>query len=1063
MTSLPRFGYLIVSGLLAASTIQAQQHDTAEAMEFFEREVRPLLLENCVGCHSQSVNKVKGGLNMDSRSSLIAGGDSGPGIDINQPENSLILEAVRRQGIEMPPDKPLSNGQVKVLERWLKMGAPWPEHAAQNQGENWIQRRVIEHWSWQPIKNYPVPEVETSSGLSNPIDAFVSQKLAEHGLRPTQPANRNDFIRRLFVDLVGLPPTSDELQRALSEEDDARLIDQLLASPQFGVRWGRHWLDLMRYSETLGHEFDYPIRHAWRYRESVVNAFNDDLSYDRLIAEHIAGDLLDNPRIHPLTGINESLAATAWWWLGDSVHAPVDVKNDWATRIENQVDVFSKSFLGMTVACARCHDHKFDPIGMQDYYGMTGVAKSIRRRYAITDPHQTIIKHLLGLKSEMVSAEPQIQEAWQAIQVQDVERWLDSALQRWRGLAADKLQQELPLGSPLYPLRLLITDGSEPQFADSVNQFRQQLAQASQEYLKWQAESRLLAEFNRGLPPGWKYEAIAAATINRESSLVDWFDGDLPVPARQSVFCSDRLGRNQFATLRSPNFDLTHRCVCLKVRGKSVPSTVCVDGYFMTEVQGLLFADHRKQIDQADDWGWVVHAGDLNKYLGDTSFLSLESEAGGWFQIAEIRLSDRSPPQAPHPTALDLLASPFDSRQSFRAKVVEFLRQALVDSAKVRESSAESSTESSNRAEVARSMLRLGGGMLFGDRQQSVAGLIQRIQQNAARTPSPTVLIATEEGDPNDAAIELRGNPHRPGEVVPRGCCQSIVPWTKPDVTSSGRVELVASLTHPEHPLVARVIVNRVWYHLMGRGLANSLDNLGALGGRPTHPELLDYLSSEFMQNGWSIKWLIRQIVLSRTYGLSSQPLPAHQVGDPDGSLYSHRTVRRLDAEVLRDSLLQACGTIDYQVTGPSIPVYLTPQMTGRGRPGNSGPLDGGNRRSVFVEVRRNFLNPFLVAFDFPMPSTTTGKRNTSNVPAQALGLLNDALVDEVSQRWASNTSAIVDSRARVSQMISTAFGRPPSENEISRCLDFIQQSGDQGWNDFAHALINAKEFWYLK
>ncbi|MFO0940826.1 MAG: DUF1553 domain-containing protein [Pirellulales bacterium] len=1064
----------------------AQQSIKPEEAEFFERQVRPLLLESCVGCHSQAVNKVKGGLNMDSRQSMIDGGESGAAINLQSPDKSLILEAVRRESIEMPPDKPLSSQQIAIIEKWVKMGVPWPESKPDAAGgENWVARRASEHWAWHPIKQVQVPNTETST-TANAIDAFINQTLSEQKITASSQAQRHELIRRLYFDLIGLPPTPQQLEEALGSgaDSDQQLIDRLLSSPEYGVRWGRHWLDLVRYAETLGHEFDYPIRHAWRYREAVVNAFNDDIPYDKFIADHIAGDLQNVPRINPQTGVNESLALTAWWWMGDSVHAPVDVKNDWATRLENQVDVFSKTFLGMTVACARCHDHKFDPIGVSDYYGMVGVAKSIRRRFAITDPHDRIANHRELLKAQLNQANSQAQQAYTAVSNESVQRWLDQQIESWRSLSADQLQQQLPIGSPLFALRLLVEQSptdKDPNmhFMERLNQLRKEAARAEADFNKWQSESQQLADFSQGLPNGWRLEAIKSNDFTKpqgaESSAakLDWFDGAVPLPSRTDAFASDRFGRSQFMTLRSPNFTLSNRCVCFKMRGKSTQSMVCVDGYFMVEVQGLLFADARKPIDQPNDWGWVVHAGDLNKYIGDPTFLSLEAESGAWFQISEVRLADRGPPANPSSTALRMLNSSADSRQAFRAIVTEYLAQAIRTAVSAEATANKVTTIASaseldakgqsEQVELARAMLLRSPELLLGEQHALLNDLSQQVGSLANQTPQPVVLIAAEEGDPHDAAIELRGNPHRLGDTTPRGCFQSLTPWSSVAADSSGRLELVKSLTNPEHPLVARVIVNRVWHHLMGRGIAASTDNLGVLGSRPTHPELLDYLAAQFVQHNWSIKWLIRQIVSSNVYRRSSTPLDEHSTSDPDGSLYSHRLVRRLDAEVLRDAMLATCESLDSQITGPSVPIYLTDQMTGRGRPGQSGPLDGNNRRSAFIEVRRNFLHPFLLAFDFPMPSTTTGKRNVSNVPAQALGLLNDPLVDELAKRWVARTSSIAELNQRVSQMIQTAFSRPAKQSEIQRCVDFVNQSPSDGWLDLAHTLINAKEFWYLK
>jgi Protein of unknown function (DUF1553)/Protein of unknown function (DUF1549)/Planctomycete cytochrome C len=1037
----------------------------AEDLEYFEREIRPLLLENCVGCHSKSVNNVKGGLDLDSRQSLMEGGDSGSAIDLESPDKSLLLEAVRRQSIEMPPDKPLPQPLVAKLEKWIRRGAAWTERKPGTQGENWLAERAAQHWAWKPLQAPPVPEVH-SDWPRNAIDAFILKRLHREQLQPTTPASQSDLLRRLHFDLIGLPPADETVQTAMVSEnltnsplEYSRLVNQLLASPQFGVRWGRHWLDLMRYSETLGHEFDFPVHHAWRYRDAVINAINEDLPYNQFVHEHLAGDLIAKPRIHPQTGVNESLALTAWWWLGDSVHAPVDAKADWATRTENQIDVFSKSFLGMTVACARCHDHKFDAIGVNDYYGLVGVAHSIRRKNAITDPHQRVAHHREAIKKAIEQSSPALQAALSGITTEKVQQWLDQSVAQWRGLTTEELNQRLPITSPLGALRLLIDKAPadvdpEEFFAKGAQELRRQCSQALNDFRQWQNDSPLVADFTQGLPAKWRLDAIESNDF-LATTKVNWFEGPFPLPPRPAVFASDVLGRTQRLELSSPTFELTHRCVCLKIRGKATTSSLHVNGYFMHEFTPLLFGDMRKTIEQPQDLGWVVHQGDLNKYLGDPIFLSLTNGPGAYFELAEVRQSNQGPPAEPHPLVLQLLDKPPVNRDAFAAQVVQQIERALVEALE---------SPSANSASLARAVLQNEPQWLLEpatlDQLRNLAGQLQQLDQQA---PGPTLLTAVSEGDPVDARIDLRGNPHQSGDPVPRGCMQTLVPWRQVEHNSSGRKELVDSLTDPKHPLVARVMVNRIWFHLMGRGLVNSPDNLGVLGSRPSHEDLLDYLASEFIKHNGSIKWLVQEIVQSQTYRLSSTPTAQSHELDADGSLYSQRLIRRLDSEALRDAILHTCNSLNLQLYGPGVPIHLTEQMTGRGRPGASGPLDGENRRSVFIEVRRNFLDPFQLAFDFPMPSTTTGKRNVSNVPAQALGMLNDPLVLQMSHRWADSLQGISSHTERVKQMIVTAYSRPPTTEELHSCLQFVEQSGATGWQDLAHALLNSKEFYFLR
>ncbi len=1069
--------------IVARADDSAEPQFTPEAFEFFEREVRPLLLEHCASCHSASVENVKGGLSLDSRDELLQGGESGEAIVPGKPDESLLVEAIRRESFEMPPEKPLNDKARLTLERWVEMGAPWtPQSSQPSDGANWLEQRAATHWAWQPIADPAVPALENDRWSQQPLDRFVLQRLRSEGLEPAPRADATTLLRRLSFDITGLPPTEEQIEACsqLTESPAAyvQLVDHLLASPQLGVRWGRHCLDLVRYAETLGHEFDYPIRHAWRYRDGVIDALNIDMPYRDFVQEHIAGDLLDEHRTHPLTGIDQSRVATGWWWLGESLHAPVDIKNDWALRLDNQIDVFSKAFLGMTVACARCHDHKFDAIGVADYYGLSGIIESTRREYALTDPSGAVGKHRRNITQQIETADAEAKRVYGRIATAELENWLTALLAKLQTLDEAQQQAALPNASPLVGLRLLLdrsapanasapADAASPaaqaasaeHWSQQAIELKSQLEAARVAFDAWERESELFADFSDGLPAGWTVNAVGESTSSApfdRRPQYDWFSAALPLPMRSGVLSSQALGRKASVTIGSPTFDVSRTHVCVKLRGKSTQSAVVVSNYFMQEFHGLLFGDLRKPIDQPSDAGWVTHAGDLNKYLGHPAFLTFEDEEQAWFELEEIRFADRAPPlEEPSKFALQVLDAHVAERGAFR----QLFLQRLAHAWEVALAGDKSSIE------TIRSLVQLSaaqGVALPVSQSELLAARATEIQQLDAAGPVPTIVLAATEGTGRDAAVAVRGNPHQRGESVVRGCLVKLVSADLPGPSSSGRLELAQSLVGEGHPLTARVIVNRVWHHLLGRGLASTPDNLGVLGGRPLHPELLDYLTSEFIRHAWSIKWLVREIVLSETYQLSSQPTEAQRTLDADGRLLSHRAVRRLSAEALRDAMLATAGALDPQLSGPSVPVYLTDQMTGRGRPGGSGPMDGSNRRTVFIEVRRNFLNPFLMAFDFPMPATSVGDRNASNVPAQALGLLNDPLTAELAKRWAESSAGIEDPRQRAAWMVQAAFSRPASEQEIDDCSAFVE--GDPaGWRDLAHVLLNAKEFSYLK
>ncbi len=896
-------------------------------------------------------------------------------------------------------------------------------------------------------------------------------------------------------------------------------MDRLLQSPQFGATWGRHWLDLMRYAETLGHEFDYPIHHAWRFRDAVIDAFNADVPYDRFVAEHLAGDCLPDRRLHPIEGTDRSLALTGFWFLGDSVHAPVDLRADFDTRMENQIDVFAKAFLGMTVACARCHDHKFDAIGMEDYYGLVGVLTSTRRVYALTDPLDRIARHNSGMLEKLRSGE-QAAKAWYRrggmaepttdrgesasrvsasgattgrtgrsvsaagaqrlvarvdVPPPDWRRWLDRLRDAWKDLPSAELAKRVPINDPLYPVAIGL-DG-EGTLAD-LQRGRDRLANASQRFEQWKRDSQLFADFHGGVPEGWQVEAVGPLAVAGEEPLdwrrvpliqegIDWFSGEWPIPLRRGVFASQALGRHQHVALRSPSFTVDHPVVCIKMRGRGVHSGLVIDNYFMTEFHSLLFKDIRKDVRQEQDTGWVVHRGDLNKYVGHSAYLSLEDSGDGWFEVEEVRFADAPPPEEPSPAAIRMAGM---ARESMEVTLDLWAREIAAAFRRVAEGQASGDDLALVRGVVAAARsaniaVPIGqqAGEEGADRDTDWRETRRQLLDWDRNAPEPVRMLAAAEGTPVDAPVRLRGDPHRFGTTVSRGCLADLPVYRPAAASSSGRMELAEALTDRRHPLVARVMVNRVWHHLMGRGIVDSPDNLGELGGRPTHPELLDYLAIEFIEHGWSVKWLVREIVTSSTYRLSSAPSDRQRELDPNSRLWSWRPVRRMTSESLRDALLATAGSLDLRLEGPSVPVHLTPQMSGRGRPHKSGPLDGDNRRAVYIEIRRNFLDPFQLVFDFPMPSTCVGRRNVSNVPAQALGMLNDPLVHEMVRRWVARTEHIESPEERIAGMIEQAFGRPAAGWEIERCRSIVRGDTPDAWRDLAHVLVNAKEFSFLR
>jgi hypothetical protein len=370
------------------------------AIEFFEKSIRPLLSARCHGCHGPA--KQKGGLRLDSRAAILEGGGSGPAVVPGDARASLLIDAVNYgEAVQMPPKSKLPETEIAALERWVEMGAPWGHDVSSSGGSKadpsdfrTLLRERARFWSFQPLRRVSPPApVDATGWTRSPIDRFILAGLSRHGLTPAPEASRRTLIRRLTFDLTGLPPSSAEVDAFLSDRSpDAydRLVDRLLASPHYGERWGRHWLDLVRYAETAGHEFDYEIPYAFRYRDYVIRSLNADLPYDNFLVEHLAGDLMERPRRHPVERFNESIIATGFLYLGEGTHSPVDVREEEMRRVDNQIDVISKAFLGLTVACARCHDHKFDPIASRDYYALAGFLHSSRYQQAFIDPPERV-------------------------------------------------------------------------------------------------------------------------------------------------------------------------------------------------------------------------------------------------------------------------------------------------------------------------------------------------------------------------------------------------------------------------------------------------------------------------------------------------------------------------------------------------------------------------------------------------------------------------------------------------------------------------------------------------
>lgn len=991
-----------VPNAMADKPSDAIELNASEKLEFFEKQVRPLLANHCYSCHSTKAEKLQAGLKLDSRSAMIQGGESGPAIAPGDVENSLLISSVRYESYEMPPKGKLPAQEIEILERWVAMDAPWPEETSDSmsnaESENArpkfdLQKRKSEHWVWQSIQRAPVPQVMNQAWPRSDIDSFLLARLEEANLTPSPDASRSALLRRLYFDLIGLPPTLEQSQRFLedtSPQATEHLVDELLKSPRFGERWGRHWLDLVRYAESRGHEFDNDAPNAFQYRDYVIRALNADVPYDQFVAEHIAGDLLDPPRLHPEKGFNESILGTGFWFLGEWVHSPVDTRKDESDRFDNMIDVMSKTFLGVTVACARCHDHKFDAISTADYYSLSGFLQSSDFRQVPFESleHNRAISKSLTLLDHSYQQKIVDQLAEVGFSLPNIES------------ANEKKQPSVLVDYSKINPEDYIQDGfifgSGPR-------------KIGAPYLEWVEGAPVLRFAVRSAAtndPFWNaFESISEKVAQDQSRLAS-----LP-----------RSGR----TLRTPSFVLENGVVACRTRG-SGHVVACVDSHRL--IAGPLHGETIKPIKAGEDWVEL----DLRRYQGHRVHLEFTPDVGSHLEIA--------------------LVTDGATRE---------MRDQLIQQELANENLFKQFTESVKQT--------VEGKV----RDLVVAWADQRTKLQSQVMLQSQLAMAMLDGTSEDDHVLIRGNSSKPGNLEPRHFLTAIAgDKPMPIEIGSGRLELAKQINAATNPLTSRVVVNRIWHHLMGRGIVPTTDDFGVLGQRPTNPELLDHLASQFLAEGQSIKRMIRTIVLSRAYQVSSQAQPMALEADPKNELWHYRPPKRLEGEAIRDSILMLSGQINLSSFGEPVPIHLTGFMDGRGRPAKGGPLDGAGRRSIYLAVRRNFLSPFMLAFDTPSPFSSMGRRNVSNVPAQALILMNDPFVVEQAMKWAEKISAEpISTESKVDQMVRLAFARLPSEGEKKIALDFLTESAstkDGGsipvstWADFAHSLINTKEFIFL-
>ena len=1049
----PRLGAAILAAALLGAGPAAATEFAPEDLEFFEQKIRPVLVEHCYTCHN-STEIAESGLRLDHREGLLKGGMRGPAIEPGKPRGSLLLRAMTHPSLDfrMPlGGAKLPDDVIADFERWIEIGAPDPRDeppSADALKEAIAWRTILEQrkswWSLQPIADPQPPEVADADWSRNwsgsAIDRFLARGIADAGLEPAPLAEPRTVMRRLSYVLTGLPPTPaqvDDFERRAAIDRDAAVadeVDRLLADPAFGERWARHWMDWIRYAETHGSEGDPPVPYAWRYRDYLIRALNADVPIDQLIREHLAGDLLDEPRMNADLGINESAIGIAQYRFVLHGFGPTDALDEQVRFTENQIDVVSKAFLGMTVACARCHDHKFDAISQTDFYALYGTMVNGRPGVQTIDDEARRNAHrddLIRLKSELRQV---LAEAWLEAATE-----VPARLQKPDGPWAAALTGGQSPYDPLYPY--VRTRGIRGRGA---------FAKQWQELAAAYEESRQQLEARRQAP------AVQRWDLSRTGDVEEWYrhgnglrdakaqeagsyevtQGGGPIVADilpGGVYTHSLTNRHN-GTFSSPRFLIEagqKLAVRIAGRGGAIARYV---------VQNYPQRGEVYPIETLSDGEWRWQHWDLDYWDNDHAYIELvtaadhpmtgESSGGrsnrSWFGITEAVVLDEDG-ELPRDQQAEFTAPLYEieGAPGDRGELAAQYGQALQGAVAAWRDGSMSDAQARFLASFVRRGLLPND---VGDVPEA-GPIVDAIRQIEEAIPVPTRSPAVLAGPRFDQPLMERGNHRQLGEPVPQRFLEAIDPEPYPDSVHP-RLALAASVLDPGNPLTARVIANRLWAHTFGRGIVGTPDNFGQMGELPSNAALLDHLATTLREDGWSLKTFVRRLASTRAFQLESTPEPAARERDPRNDLLSHAHLRRLEAEAVRDSMLIAAGQLEPVSTSETLP------ETG-----------WSNRRSVYVQVIRNQPDPLLHTLDLPTPVTTKGQRDQTNVPAQSLLMMNNTQVMHLAARFAERIAQNPDlhsDRERIVAMFRLALGRPPTEPELGAAEQFLNQAQDR-------------------
>jgi hypothetical protein len=972
--------------------------------EKFDAEVAPILARRCLDCHSGP--EPKGKLDLSRHASALAGGEGGAVIVAGKPDESPLWERVAAG--EMPPKAPLSDAEKAAIRAWIGSGAVWGTDPIDAYRVTTARRAGRDWWSLRPVRRPAVPEVRRPEWARSPLDAFVLRKLDDLGLSPAPEADRRALIRRLSFDLTGLPPTPEDVDKFLYDNSaDAydRLVDRYLASPQYGVRWARLWLDLARYGESDGFEFDEFRPSAWRYRDWVVDAFNRDMPYDEFARLQVAGDALrpDDPAAVEATGF---LVAGAYDIVGQNQQSQAMKAVVRGDEIEDLVGTVGQAFLGLTVNCARCHDHKFDPIPQKDYYRIASALDGIRRGerdLSAIDPEWVAWRRKVDAKTARVAAidGPARAQILAGLTGKEKPEPGPSPVAAWDfdrgpGDRVGSLGVKLEGGATLTPDGLKL-DG-KTGFATTPPLTRPLKARTIEAWVKLDGLDQ-----RGGAAIGLEFagEQVFDAIVFGEQEPGRWMAGSENFRRTKGVG-----GESETEAAKRP----VH-----------VAITYADDGMIQVFREGKPYGEAYKS------------SGPITFAAGKAAvvFGRRHAPSGGNRMLAgavlRARLYDR---------ALD----PSEVAASARASG-EFVSPAAISGA----------LSADLRGERAR---------LLGELAKLRAELASRPRKAYAVTPR----------DAGAMRVHIRGNPALLGDVVTPGGVSALAGLGPDFGLAAGAPEaerrrrLAGWISGPANPLFARVAVNRLWQAHFGTGLVETPSDLGFNGGNPSHPELLDWLASEFAARGWSLKAMHRLIVTSAGYRQSSRTDPAAMARDAGDRLLWRKAPVRLEAEMVRDAMLAVSGRLDARLGGPSFRDHTLTKAPGTAAilyvaadPGAPG-LD---RRSLYRAWARGGRSALLDAFDCPDPSTAAPRRAVTTTPLQALAMMNNALVLHLADAFAARLAreAGPDPGRQADLAYRLAFGRDPDPAERSRAVRAIEQVGA---STLARAIFNSNEFLYV-